>query len=209
MKNTCTNAQHLMAAELDGDLAAADRAGLGDHLVVCPRCQEERARLRLSVALLEALPRPEPGPTFAAATLRKARLAREAQLSRERRLGRHWPLMAIALGAATVAGLRASNAWEPVASWLLSLTPRCIHLSESLFRTAGNLRNDLAPVARGLLVSLASTINALLTATSGAGQRLWEGALPVYVLALVTLACLAALGHSRAMVGPVHVEEMR
>jgi len=51
-------------AHLDGDLTAPERARIATHLETCPQCVHELAQLRLTVALLSALPQPRPNRSF-------------------------------------------------------------------------------------------------------------------------------------------------
>ena len=53
----CREAVSLMAAYLDGDLRAPDRARLERHLAGCPHCSEYLAQIR---AVIDALGRVEP-----------------------------------------------------------------------------------------------------------------------------------------------------
>ena len=53
----CREAVSLMAAYLDGDLGARERARLEDHLGGCPHCSEYLAQIR---ATIQALGRVEP-----------------------------------------------------------------------------------------------------------------------------------------------------
>jgi len=219
MKNECTKARVLMAAELDGDIASGQVAGLKRHLTLCTRCNEELARLRRSVALLEALPRPEPGAAFATSTLRKARLARQAQQVSQRWWTRFGSVAALALGAAALVALRVSGISESLAQWMLSNAPGAMRLADSIAVAAanlydgltavtGNLCDSLAPFVRGLLLVLTDTLEPLLTLLARAGHSAWGSALPGYVLAILTLSLLAALSRSRAAAGPVQVEKM-
>lgn len=54
----CRDAVALMAAYLDGQLGAADRARLETHLAECPHCSEYLAQLRVTI---EALGHVDPG----------------------------------------------------------------------------------------------------------------------------------------------------
>lgn len=70
MTNACKDLRPLIQAALDGGLAPGDQLRLDAHVAVCRSCAGELAAGRLAVATLEALPAPEPGPTFAAAVAR-------------------------------------------------------------------------------------------------------------------------------------------
>jgi predicted anti-sigma-YlaC factor YlaD len=208
MKTDCTQARHLMAAELDGDLASIKRPDLDRHLALCAPCRQELDRLRRSVAVLEALPRPEPSPAFVATTLRRARLARQAQQVREQRLARFGSLAALALGALALAAVRASGLWKLLAEWLLSFAPGVIRLGDRLAVGVRSVVDIFAPFVRGLFLALADTLDPFLTILAHAGRSAWNSALPGYVLAILTLSLLAALSLSRAAAGPVQVEKM-
>jgi anti-sigma factor RsiW len=208
MKNECTQACNLMAAELNGDMTQAQRVDLKQHLALCSRCRAELARLRLSVALLEALPRPEPSAAFVIATLRTARLARQAQQISQRRWTRFGSVAALASGAAALVALYASGLFEWLAQWMLASAPSVIRLCDSLAGAAGSAYDSLAPFARGLLLVLTDTLAALLALLTHAGRSVSSSALPGYVLAIVTLSVLAALSQSRTAAGRVQVEKM-
>jgi anti-sigma factor RsiW len=208
MNSDCTQARHLMAAELDGDLASTQRPGFDRHLALCAACRQELDRLRRSVAILEALPRPEPGPTFVATTLHRARLARQTQQVREQRLARLGSLAALALGALALAAVRVSGLWESLAQWLLSLAPGVIRLSDRLAVGVRSVVETFAPFVRGLFLALTDTLDPFLTILAHAGRFAWSSALPGYALAFLTLSLLAALSLSRAAAGPVQVEKM-
>jgi hypothetical protein len=208
MKNACTRARSLMATELDGDIAPAQAAELKRHLLLCAHCHEELGRLRRSVAVLAALPLPEPGPTFVATTLRKARLARQAQQLRQQRLWQLASVAALALGAVALVAIRVSGLWEWLAQWILTSAPSVIRLCDRLAVGVRSVYDSLAPFVRGLLLALTDTLEPLLTLSTRAGRSAWSSALPGYVLAIVTLSLLAALSRSRTVAGPVQVEKM-
>lgn len=174
MKIDCTQARHLMAAELDGDLASTKRPDLDRHLALCVPCRQELDRLRRSVAILDALPRPEPGPTFVAMTLRKARLARQAQQAREQRLARLGSLAALALGAIALVAVRVSGLGKSLAQWLLSLAPGIIRLSDRLAVGVRSVVDVFAPFVRGLFLALTDTLDPFLTMLAHAGRSVWS-----------------------------------
>jgi anti-sigma factor RsiW len=208
MKNECTRARDLIAAQLDGDLRAPQERELERHLALCSGCRGHLRRLRRSLAILEALPRPEPSPAFVATTLRKARLACQAQQLRRWRLARFGSLATIALAAVVVAVVRVSGLWKEPAQWLLSVAPAVVHFGEKVALGARSAWDGLVPIARGLFLGLTDTLDPLLRLLTHAAESAWSLALPGYALAIATLSFLAALSWSRSAAGPVQVEKM-
>jgi anti-sigma factor RsiW len=207
MTSDCTTTRELIAADVDGDLSPTRRSQLDAHLTACGDCRLVAARLGRAVALLERLPKPEPGPVFVTETLRRARLARQAQETRARRLMRLWALVALTLGATALASLRALGVWDAAGTWLLAIVPGCLRLIEGLSAVFVSLGDALAPVAQGFLVGLVEIIGAVIDTVRAVGRVLLAATLPPYVAALVTIACLAVLGRSRFAAPPAIVEK--
>ena len=62
----CTQAQDRFAELLDGRLAETDTASVRAHLAACPDCQREYSSLAQTLAALDQLPAPRPGPRLRA-----------------------------------------------------------------------------------------------------------------------------------------------
>ncbi len=72
----CEKAQENLSAHLDGELGDAEEKALKAHIEECPKCRSELESLRLTVKLLQSLPRAHAPATF------KQRILESAEHSR-------------------------------------------------------------------------------------------------------------------------------
>lgn len=95
----CGEIMELFSPMLDGELAGADSARLGEHLLVCDSCRQEfELWQRISETLREEKTAEEPAPDFCAGVMN--RINREAGLGRG--LLSRWRMPAVAAAAAAM-----------------------------------------------------------------------------------------------------------
>lgn len=92
--------KELMAEALDGALAPEAQAAFDGHLASCPDCRRRYETLGAAVSLFEAVPAPEPSPTFVAEVMGRVRRAR----AREAALRRAYSWVIASATAAVAAG---------------------------------------------------------------------------------------------------------
>ncbi|MCX6574243.1 MAG: zf-HC2 domain-containing protein [Candidatus Aminicenantes bacterium] len=63
---TCERIEELLSAYLEGELAAAERAGIDAHLAACAECAELAGLMRETLAATAAFPQIEPSPALLA-----------------------------------------------------------------------------------------------------------------------------------------------
>lgn len=63
---TCERIEELLSAYLEGELGAAEKAAVEDHLAACPACAELLAALRQVTGAMAAFPEAEPSPALLA-----------------------------------------------------------------------------------------------------------------------------------------------
>lgn len=63
---TCERFEELLSAYLEGELAAAERAGMDAHLAACAECAELAGLMRETLAATAAFPQIEPSPALLA-----------------------------------------------------------------------------------------------------------------------------------------------
>jgi anti-sigma factor RsiW len=103
MAHECRTAREMMHEALDGELTAPARRRFERHLAACPACRRAYDALAGAVAALEAAPRLEPSPVFAAGVMRRVRLARARQAAARRLLSWATAGAAAAVAAGTAA----------------------------------------------------------------------------------------------------------
>ena len=183
MANECNKFRDMMQAAIDRELGGEDRAHLDDHLASCAACASEFQALELSLALFEAIPAPQPGPTFAADTVRKARLAKQAHTRRNRLWA--WG-MAAALLIASLAVIGTTEIFSPLLPALVTGIPRAVSGSIALIGGLGSAFNAMA--------------STLMPLGEAAAAQSWRGLLalfPTYVMALSTMILLTLVTRRR------------
>ncbi|MFH1434476.1 MAG: zf-HC2 domain-containing protein [Pseudomonadota bacterium] len=184
MATGCKKFGDTMQAALDRELEGEDRARFDDHLASCAACASQFRAFELSLALFEAIPAPQPGPSFAAGAVRKARLAKQAHARRN--LLWAWGMAAGLL----VASLAVIGTWTEVFSPLLPALvtgiPRAVSGSIALIGGLGSAFNAMA--------------STLMPLGEAAAALSWKGLLavfPTYVMALSTMILLTLVTRRR------------
>ena len=184
MQAGCKDFRGMMQAAMDGELGNGERARLDDHLLSCEGCAAQMASLKLAAALLRAMPVPEPGPGFAAAVIRRTRLAGQARASRQRALA--WAMAAVvAAASAAVLG-----------TWAQVLKPALWAAVTGIPHALSGMLALLDPLGR----AVAALGKALLPLGGAAAAITWEGlaaVFPVYMLALGVMVLLALAARTR------------
>jgi len=149
----CQQARDLLSLYIDGELPAAERARLEDHLEQCDECRCELAELQALVSALGALPR-EPLPAEFGEQLH-ARLVR-----------RSWRLVWARL-------LPGPVAFHPAWARVLAVACLVVFLGSSLMVVAGLGRGWWSPAENPFLApSFASGVE------GGPGSPVWKGTPP-------------------------------
>ena len=177
MANGCKKFRDMMQAALDRELEGEDRACLDDHIASCAACSSQFQAFELSLALFEAIPAPQPGPTFAADAVRKARLAKQAHARRNRLWA--WGMAAALL----IASLAVIGTWteffSPLLPALVTGIPRAVSGSIALIGGLASAFNAMA--------------STLMPLGEAAAAQSWKGLLalfPAYVMAFSTMILL-------------------
>jgi hypothetical protein len=104
----CRQAQQLLSAYLDGELAAAQAAALETHLAACSACRQELEALRaLSESLGEILRRVEPPADLLDRIMARVREIQAAGARRRASENPAWKKLAVGVGLAAGIGLAA------------------------------------------------------------------------------------------------------
>ncbi len=179
MTKECATIRKWMHAALDDELDEKARARFDEHLAACAACRREYAARVRAVAVLEAAPRLEPSPTFAAEVMRRARVAKARQ-ARDRRAFKGFLVGASAAAAAAAA-----------VAWVRLFQPALGAAATGAFTGAVSAAVDYWKVARALAVP-ADVIGKLASALGSAGSYFaWEGlksSAPLYAGAFVAVA---------------------
>jgi predicted anti-sigma-YlaC factor YlaD len=184
MTTDCHSIRAMMQAALDHELEGEAAAAFDDHLASCPGCASKLESLKLSLAVLAAMPVPKPGPSFAARVAAQAKAAGKAREKRNRAF--MWAMAASVLIASAAvlgawSGLGRPLLWDAVAAVPRALT---------------GLGHGLA-AAGSLLQALSRP---MLPLGSAAVTVSWHGLMaffPGYMLALASIVFLALLTRSR------------
>lgn len=176
----CAAMQELISRLLDGDLDAAERAALAEHLAVCPECQ---ALYEAFSAVSGALREQQEEPPERLHENVMAAVRRDAMGKRNRRARRRWgALLSAAAVAALAIGLRFGLHRSPAA---LNMTAVDLAAEEAAAAPAAELpvEEELlmgAPKAARGSADYAAAAQAMPEAntapTEGAGQMLMDAA---------------------------------
>jgi len=184
MTTDCHRISAMMQAALDRELEGEARAALDDHLASCKTCRSKFESLKLSLAVLGAMPVPKPGSSFAARVVTQARLARQAREKRNRAL--MWAMAA----AVTIASAAALGTWaelvQPLLWDALAAVPKAFTGLGHGLAAVGSLLHSLGRP----LLPLGS---AAVTVSRHGLMALFQG----YMLALASIVFLALLTRTR------------
>jgi predicted anti-sigma-YlaC factor YlaD len=184
MARDCKDFRNMMQHAMDDELDPVPRARLEAHLAGCEACRQEHDSLRISLAVLAAIEGPEPAPSFASETVRKARLAREAQVRRHRAFV--WTMVA-SIAAASVAtlgtwaGVLGPAIWE-VVKWIPGVLSGLWSAAIASSTTLAAMSSVLAPLG-GAAASMA-----------------WNGLvmfLPLYAIALAMMLFVTLISRTK------------
>ena len=184
MTNDCHSIRAMMQAALDRELEDEAAAAFNDHLASCKSCASRFESLRLSLAVLAAMPVPKPDPSFAARVTAQARRAKKAREKRQRAF--MWAMAAAVLVASAAVLGAWSGLGRPLLWDALAAVPRALTGLGHGLAAAGSLLHSLG--------------RPLLPLGSAAVTLSWHGLvalLPGYMLALASIVFLALLTRSR------------
>ncbi len=184
MGNGCDRYLELMHERLDLTITRSDGVLLEDHLERCATCRSTLRALESSVAILAAMPAPDPGPAFVATVVARAMEARRRRARTTRTFT--WLSAGLVAAAASIAiGLWAGIV-EPTIPGLVLGVPR---MGYAIWATLSAIGDTL-----GLLVHVLAPMGnaAVLVAVDVAFALV-----PLYLVALACIALIPLLSLAR------------